>query len=246
MLKIMQLSVSLDKKKILNNINLYVKPGSIHVIMGSNGSGKTTLVKTLSGHPNYHVIGGVITYFDRDLLPLTPSERARSGIFISFQYSIEIPGVTNISFLKSSLNAIRKSNGKNPLDTFNFLEKVKKICKFLNIKEDFLYRSINEGFSGGEKKKNEILQMMLLKPKLLILDEIDSGLDIDSLSVISKGINFMRSYDRSIIIITHYQKLLEYIEPDFVHILLDGSIVRTGGKLLSLEIEKNGYSFFKK
>ncbi|ATW01847.1 Fe-S cluster assembly ATPase SufC [Candidatus Legionella polyplacis] len=246
MLKIMQLSVSLGNKKILNNINLYIKSGSVHVIMGSNGSGKTTLVKTLSGHPDYYVSNGVVTYFGSDLLSLTPSERARSGVFISFQYSIEIPGVTNISFLKSSLNSIRESKGKHPLDTFDFLEKVKEICKFLDIKEDFLYRSINEGFSGGEKKKNEILQAMLLEPKLLILDEIDSGLDIDSLSVISKGINFMRSDNRSIIIITHYQKLLDYIEPDFVHILLDGSIVRTGGKSLSLEIEKNGYSFFKK
>lgn len=245
MLKINQLNVSINEQPILNGINLRVNAGEVHAIMGPNGSGKSTLSKVLAGHPSYDVTAGEITYAGRDLLPLTPAERAKAGIFMSFQYPLEIPGVTNINFLKSSVNAVRKGQGKNPMDAIEFLSFIRAKCQLLDMDESFLYRSINEGFSGGEKKRNEILQMAALEPKLAILDETDSGLDIDALRVISEGINAMRSPDRAIILVTHYQRLLNYIEPDFIHVLAHGRIIKSGDKSLALELEDKGYSWLE-
>ena len=245
MLKINELNVEVNEQTILKGINLAVNAGEVHAIMGPNGSGKSTLAKVLAGHPSYHVTGGDITYLGKDLAPLSPEERARAGIFMSFQYPVEIPGVTNINFLKASVNAVRKSQGKNTLDAIEFLSFIREKCQLLDMDESFLYRSINEGFSGGEKKRNEILQMAALEPKLAILDETDSGLDIDALRIISQGVNAMRSPERSIVLVTHYQRLLDYIEPDFVHVLLNGRIVRSGDKTLALELEKKGYSWLE-
>ena len=246
MLIINQLNVSIkapEPQPILNGINLRINAGEVHAIMGPNGSGKSTLSKVLAGHPSYEVTGGQVTYEGFDLLPLSPAERAKAGIFMSFQYPLEIPGVTNINFLKAAVNAVRKGQGKNPMDAIEFLSFIREKCKLLDMDESFLYRSINEGFSGGEKKRNEILQMAALEPKLAILDETDSGLDIDALRVISEGINAMRSPDRAIILVTHYQRLLNYIEPDFIHVLAHGKIIKSGDKSLALELEDKGYSW---
>lgn len=245
MLDIKNLNVNVNEQSILKGIDLSVNAGEVHAIMGPNGSGKSTLSKVLAGHPSYVVTQGEITYLDQDLLPLTPEERARSGIFLSFQYPVEIPGVTNINFLKASVNAVRKGQGRNTLDAIEFLSFIREKCQLLDMDESFLYRSINEGFSGGEKKRNEILQMAALEPKLSILDETDSGLDIDALRIISKGVNEMRSKDRSIILVTHYQRLLDYIEPDFIHVLVNGRIALSGDKTLALELEKKGYGWLE-
>lgn len=245
MLTINELNVEVNEQSILKGINLKVDAGEVHAIMGPNGSGKSTLSKILAGHPSYHVISGEITYAGMDLTPLSPEERARAGIFLGFQYPVEIPGVTNINFLKASVNAVRKGQGKNTLDAIEFLTFIREKCALLDMDESFLYRSINEGFSGGEKKRNEILQMVALEPKLAILDETDSGLDIDALRVISHGVNAMRSPERSIVLVTHYQRLLDYIEPDFIHVLVNGRIITSGDKSLALELEKKGYSWLE-
>lgn len=245
MLSVENLQVAINGQSILKGIDLQIKPGEVHAIMGPNGSGKSTLSKVLAGHPAYEVTGGKVHYFEQDLLALDPHERARSGIFMSFQYPVEIPGVTNINFLKASVNAVRQGQGKKPMDAIEFLSFIREKCALLDMDESFLYRGINEGFSGGEKKRNEILQMATLEPKLAILDETDSGLDIDALRVISKGVNAMRSPDRSIILVTHYQRLLDYIEPDFIHVLANGRIVKSGDKSLALELEDKGYSWLE-
>lgn len=243
MLDINQLNVEIGGQPILKGIDLHVRPGEVHAIMGPNGSGKSTLSKVLSGHPAYEVTGGSVTYLGKDLLPLAPEERAQAGIFMSFQYPVEIPGVTNINFLKAAVNAVRQGQGKKSLDAIDFLSFIREKCRLLDMDEGFLYRSINEGFSGGEKKRNEILQMAALEPKLAILDETDSGLDIDALRVIFEGVNSMRSSDRAIILVTHYQRLLNYIEPDFIHVLANGRIIKSGDKSLALELEAKGYSW---
>ncbi|HAT6979481.1 TPA: Fe-S cluster assembly ATPase SufC [Legionella pneumophila] len=245
MLKIKELNVAVNGQSILKGINLEVKPGEVHAIMGPNGSGKSTLSKVLAGHPSYEITRGEISYLGQNLLPMSPEERARAGIFMSFQYPVEIPGVTNINFLKASVNAVRKGQGRNTLDAIEFLSFIREKCQLLDMDESFLYRSINEGFSGGEKKRNEILQMAALEPKLAILDETDSGLDIDALRIISQGVNAMRSPERSIILVTHYQRLLDYIEPDFIHVLANGRIITSGDKSLALELEKKGYSWLE-
>ncbi|KTD46190.1 Fe-S cluster assembly ATPase SufC [Legionella quateirensis] len=245
MLKINELNVAVNAQSILKGINLQVNAGEVHAIMGPNGSGKSTLSKVLAGHPSYQVTSGEVDYFGKDLLPLSPEERAQAGIFMSFQYPVEIPGVTNINFLKASVNAVRKGQGRNTLDAIEFLSFIREKCQLLDMDESFLYRSINEGFSGGEKKRNEILQMAALEPKLAILDETDSGLDIDALRIISQGVNAMRSAERSIILVTHYQRLLDYIEPDFIHVLVNGRIIMSGDKSLALELEKKGYSWLE-
>jgi len=245
MLEIKNLQVATNDLQILKGIDLNIRPGEVHVIMGPNGSGKSTLSKVLAGHPSYEVTGGSINFLGKDLLPLTAEERALAGIFMSFQYPVEIPGVTNINFLKAAVNAVRRGNGDKTLDAIEFLSFIREKCKLVEMDESFLYRSINEGFSGGEKKRNEILQMAALMPKLAILDETDSGLDIDALRVISQGINALRSPDRSIILVTHYQRLLNYIEPDFIHVLANGSIIKSGDKSLALELEDKGYSWLK-
>jgi len=245
MLNINQLNVEINGQPILKGINLNVKAGEVHAIMGPNGSGKSTLSKVLAGHPAYKVTSGDLIYQGNDLQPLAPEERAKAGIFMSFQYPVEIPGVTNINFLKASVNAVRKGQGKTPMDAIEFLSFIREKCQLLDMDESFLYRSINEGFSGGEKKRNEILQMATLEPKLAILDETDSGLDIDALRIISQGVNAMRSPERAIILVTHYQRLLDYIEPDFIHVLANGRIVKSGDKSLALELEKKGYGWLE-
>lgn len=245
MLEIKNLNVEINEQSILKGINLSVKAGEIHAIMGPNGSGKSTLSKVLAGHPSYAVTHGEVNYLEQNLLLLTPEERARAGVFLSFQYPVEIPGVTNINFLKASVNAVRKGQNKKPLDAIEFLSFIREKCQLLDMDESFLYRSINEGFSGGEKKRNEILQMAALEPKLSILDETDSGLDIDALRVISKGVNALRSPERSMILVTHYQRLLDYIEPDFIHVLVNGRIIMSGDKTLALELEKKGYGWLE-
>ncbi|MDI9818098.1 MULTISPECIES: Fe-S cluster assembly ATPase SufC [unclassified Legionella] len=245
MLTINELNVAIKAQPILKGINLQVKPGEVHAIMGPNGSGKSTLSKVLAGHPAYEVTSGSIDYLDQDLLPLAPEERAQEGIFMSFQYPVEIPGVTNINFLKASVNAVRKGQDKKTLDAIEFLSFIREKCQLLDMDESFLYRSINEGFSGGEKKRNEILQMLALEPRLAILDETDSGLDIDALRIISQGVNAMRSPERAIILVTHYQRLLDYIEPDFIHVLAGGRIIKSGDKSLALKLEEKGYSWLE-
>ena len=245
MLKINELYASVQEQSVLKGINLQVRSGEVHAIMGPNGSGKSTLSKILSGHPMYEVTRGTVEYLGQDLLALDPEQRARAGIFMSFQYPVEIPGVTNINFLKSAVNAVRQGQGKQTLDAIEFLSFIRARCELLDMDESFLYRGINEGFSGGEKKRNEILQMVALEPKLAILDETDSGLDIDALRVIADGVNTMRSPERAIILVTHYQRLLDYITPDYVHVLANGQIIKSGDKSLALELEKKGYAWLE-
>ena len=243
MLQITNLHVRADNKQILRGINLTVKAGEVHAIMGPNGSGKSTLAGVLAGRSEYLITEGTVRYDGHDLLALAPEERAREGVFLAFQYPVEIAGVNNAYFLKAALNAIRKHRGLEELDAMDFLALVKEKAKLLEIDPSMTNRPVNEGFSGGEKKRNEIFQMAVLEPKLAILDETDSGLDIDALKVVSQGVNAMRSPQRAIIVVTHYQRLLNYIVPDFVHVLSDGRIVRSGGKELALELEDKGYGW---
>ena len=244
MLKVDNLSAKIDEKSILNGLNLEIKPGEVHAIMGPNGSGKSTLANILSGKKGYE-ISGKITFEGKDLFDLEVEERAHKGLFLAFQYPLEIPGVSTANFLKTSLNAIRKSNGKKELDALEFLKFVKEKALDLKMDEKILNRHLNVGFSGGEKKKNEILQMSLFEPKMVILDETDSGLDIDALKVVAKGVNVLKNKNRSLLIITHYQRLLDYIKPDFVHVLVNGKIAKTGCSELALELEKAGYKDIK-
>ncbi|MDO8844509.1 Fe-S cluster assembly ATPase SufC [Methylicorpusculum sp.] len=243
MLNIENLHVSVGDKPILKGINLHIKPGEIHAIMGPNGSGKSTLSHVLSGKSGYTVTEGTVTYDGKDLTEMAPEVRAREGVFLAFQYPVEIPGVSNIYLLKAALNAIRKHQGLSEVDAMDFLMLVKDKVRLLEMDEKFLYRAVNEGFSGGEKKRNEILQMAILEPKLCIMDETDSGLDIDALKIVSEGVNSLRSPERSFVMVTHYQRLLDYIKPDFVHVLAHGQIVKSGGAELALELEEKGYSW---
>ena len=243
MLKIEGLKANIDNKDILKGLNLEIKPGEVHAIMGPNGSGKSTLSNVLSGKKGYE-ISGKVTFENKDLLNLEIEERAHKGIFLAFQYPLEIPGVNTNIFLKSSLNAIKKSRGEKELDAIEFLKLVKQKALDLKFDEKILSRQLNVGFSGGEKKKNEILQMSILNPKLSILDETDSGLDIDALKIVSEGVNALRTKESSFLIITHYQRLLDYIKPDYVHVLINGKIVKSGGSELALELEKKGYENF--
>jgi Fe-S cluster assembly ATP-binding protein len=245
MLKIENLHVSVGDKPILKGINLQVKAGEIHAIMGPNGSGKSTLSHVLSGKSGYEITQGSVTYQGKDLPEMPPEIRAREGIFLAFQYPVEIPGVSNIYLLKAALNAVRKHHGQPEVDAMDFLTLVKHKVKLLEMDEKFLYRAVNEGFSGGEKKRNEILQMAILEPKLCILDETDSGLDIDALKVVAEGVNSLRSPERGFLMITHYQRLLDYIKPDYVHVLANGRIVKSGGPELALELEEKGYSWLE-
>ena len=243
LLEIKNLDVSINDKTIINNFNLTIRASEVHAIMGPNGSGKSTLANILARKEGYHVKQGSIQYLGEDLLALSPEECAWKGLFLGFQYPVAIPGVTNIQFLKSALNAIRKAQNKPPLDAVDFLAVVKEKMAFLEMPEALLYRSLNDGFSGGEKKRNEILQMSLLEPRLAILDETDSGLDIDALKAVSQGINALRNQDRAILLITHYQRLLDYIEPDFVHVMANGQLIKSGDKSLALELERKGYGW---
>jgi len=243
MLDISNLHVAVNAKPILRGIDLHIKPGEVHAIMGPNGSGKSTLAQVLAGRDGYEVTDGTVKYLDRDLLPLSPEQRARAGIFLAFQYPLEIPGVANVQLLRTALNAQRRERGEPELDAIDFLDQVKSRLALLEMDEKFLYRSVNEGFSGGEKKRNEILQMSILEPRLAILDETDSGLDIDALKVVAKGVNSMRSPERAILLVTHYQRLLDYIEPDQVHVLSEGRIVLSGDRGLALVLEERGYGW---
>jgi Fe-S cluster assembly ATP-binding protein len=241
MIKIENLHVEVDGNKILNGINLEVKAGETHAIMGPNGSGKSTLAQVLAGHEDYDVTEGSVEYLGKDLLDMDVDERACEGIFLAFQYPVELPGVNNTYFLKSALNAQRKYHGESEIDAMEFMELIGDKIKLLNLKESLLKRPVNDGFSGGEKKRNEIFQMAVLEPKLALLDETDSGLDIDALRVVAGGVNAMRSNENATIVVTHYQRLLNYIVPDFVHVLVDGRIINSGDKNLALELEEKGY-----
>jgi Fe-S cluster assembly ATP-binding protein len=241
LLSIKDLRVRAENKDILKGLNLTVNAGEVHAIMGPNGSGKSTLARALSGHPAYEVTGGTIELDGKDLLEMAPEERACEGVFMAFQYPVEIPGVNNSYFLKAALNALRKHRGMPELDAVEFLQLIKEKAKLLEMDSTMLNRAVNEGFSGGEKKRNEIFQMAVLEPRLAILDETDSGLDIDALKIVSNGVNALRSPKRAMVLVTHYQRLLNYIVPDFVHVLQDGRIVRSGGKELALELEDKGY-----
>ena len=246
MLEIRNLQAGIDDKPILKGINLLVNAGEVHAIMGPNGSGKSTLASVLAGRDGFDVIGGEAQYNGNDLLNLAPEERAREGVFLAFQYPVEIPGVNSTYFLRSAVNAIRQHRGEEVLDAMNFLKAVKVKMKELGLGEDFLKRPVNAGFSGGEKKRNEILQMTMLNPRLAILDETDSGLDIDALRIVADGVNRLRCADNAQVIITHYQRLLDYIVPDFVHVLHDGCIIKSGDKSLALELEEKGYDWLIK
>ena len=245
MLKIENLHASVAGKEILKGLSLQVKPGEVHAIMGPNGAGKSTLGNILAGRDGYEVSSGSVEFADQALLDLEPEERAAAGVFLAFQYPVEIPGVNNTYFLRSALNAQRKARGEAELDSMQFLKLVREKLAVLHLKDELLHRGVNEGFSGGEKKRNEIFQLAVLEPKLAILDETDSGLDIDALKSVADGVNALRSPDRAFLVITHYQRLLDYIKPDVVHVLAEGRIVQTGGPELALELEKHGYAWLK-
>ncbi len=245
MLSIKNLQASIEDKQILNGLNFEVKPGEVHAIMGPNGSGKSTLASVLAGREDYQVTGGHVEFLGEDLLEMSPEDRARAGLFLAFQYPVEIPGVSNANFLKTAVNEVRKARGSDPLDSKEFLKLMNEKMKLVEMDKAMTQRSVNEGFSGGEKKRNEIFQMAMLEPKLAILDETDSGLDIDALRIVSNGVNALRSKERSFIVITHYQRLLDYIVPDFVHVLYKGRIVKSGTKELALELEEKGYDWIK-
>lgn len=243
MLNIKNLHATVEDKEILRGLDLSVNAGEVHAIMGPNGSGKSTLAQVLTGREDYKVTDGTVEFDGQDLLAMPIEERARAGIFLAFQYPIEIPGVSNAYFLRAAVNSVRRHRGEPELDAMDFVKRAKQEMKQVGMRDEFLYRSVNEGFSGGEKKRNEVLQMTLLEPKLAIMDETDSGLDIDALKVVADGVNRLRSPDRALVVITHYQRLLEYIVPDFVHVLSHGRIVRSGGHELALELEAHGYGW---
>ncbi len=245
MLKIANLSARVAGKDILRGVNLEVNAGEVHAIMGPNGSGKSTLAQVLAGREDYEVTGGAVDFDGRDLLGMAPEERARAGLFLGFQYPVEIPGVNNVYLLKAALNAKRKATGEPEVDAYEFLALVKQKMKSMQMSEAFLTRGVNEGFSGGEKKRNEILQMLILEPRLAILDETDSGLDIDALKVVAQGVNSLRDAERAIVLVTHYQRLLDYIVPDRVHVFSDGRILKSGDKSLALELESRGYDWVR-
>ena len=245
MLSIKNLQARIEDNQILNGINLQVKAGEVHAIMGPNGSGKSTLASVLAGREEFEVIEGEVEFLGKDLLAMAPEERAREGVFMAFQYPVEIPGVSTINFMKTAVNQIRVHRGQQPMDAVSFLGLMKERMKLVEIDQSLLNRALNEGFSGGEKKRNEIFQMAMLEPKLAILDETDSGLDIDALRIVSNGVNKLRTRDNAIIVVTHYQRLLEYIVPDFVHVLYKGKIVKSGTKELALELEAKGYDWIK-
>lgn len=246
MLRIKDLRARVEEKEILKGLNLTINPGEVHAIMGPNGAGKSTLASVLAGREGYEVTGGEVQYDGKDLLEMAAEERARDGVFLAFQYPVEIPGVTTTNFLKTALNAVRKHRGQPDLDASSFLKMMKEKMSLVEIDQKLISRSLNEGFSGGEKKRNEIFQMAMLEPKLAILDETDSGLDIDALRIVANGVNKLRSKDNAFLVITHYQRLLDYIVPDFVHVLFDGRIVKSGTKELALELEEKGYDWIKK
>ncbi|MCE2027212.1 Fe-S cluster assembly ATPase SufC [Sessilibacter corallicola] len=243
LLSVKGLEAKVEDKTILKGLDLEIKPGEVHAIMGPNGAGKSTLGYVLSGREGYEVVGGEATLAGTELLDIDIEERSRAGLFLAFQYPVEIPGVSNLEFLKSSVDAHREAQGLEPISSKEFLKEAREACKQVNLPAEFLKRGVNEGFSGGEKKRNEIMQMLLLKPKLCILDESDSGLDIDALQVVAEGVNSMRDGERSFVVVTHYQRLLDYIKPDFVHVLSDGKIVKSGDASLALELEAQGYSW---
>ena len=243
MLCIKDLHAEVEGKNILKGLNLEIREGEVHAIMGPNGSGKSTLGHLLSGRPGYEITQGSVKFLDKDLMELDTEERAQLGLFLAFQYPVEIPGVSNMEFLKASVDAVRESQGASSYDTVGFMRRAREACTAVDLDQAFLKRGVNEGFSGGEKKRNELMQMMLLEPRLCILDETDSGLDIDALQVVASGVNAMRNDLRSFLLVTHYQRLLDYIEPDFVHVLADGRIIKSGEKSLALELEAKGYSW---
>jgi Fe-S cluster assembly ATP-binding protein len=245
MLSIRDLSVGVEGKTILRHLNLQVRAGEVHAVMGPNGSGKSTLAQALAGHPAYTVTGGEVTYLGQDLLAMSPEDRARAGLFLAFQYPIEIPGVSNAAFLKAAINELRAARGLDELDAMDVLELLHEKLELVEMDRSFLNRPVNEGFSGGEKKRNEILQMAVLAPTLAILDETDSGLDIDALKIVARGVNRLRRPDNAIILVTHYQRILQYVEPDHVHVLVEGHIVKSAGKELALELERKGYDWIR-
>jgi len=245
MLTIHNLHAGIEEKKILNGIDLDIKAGEVHAIMGPNGSGKSTLAAVLAGRQNYEVIEGAVNFLGKDLLDMSPEERAGEGLFLAFQYPVEIPGLSTTNFIKTAVNEIRKYRGQDPLDAVAFLKLMKEKMALMNIEQSLLSRSLNEGFSGGEKKRNEIFQMAMLQPKLAILDETDSGLDIDAIRIVANGVNKLRNKDNAVLVVTHYQRLLNYIVPDFVHVLYNGRIVKSGTKELAFELEEKGYDFIK-
>ena len=245
MLTVTNLHAGIEGKNILNGINLQVNPGEVHAIMGPNGSGKSTLASVLAGRENYEVTAGSVEFSGKDLLTLSPEARAGEGLFLAFQYPVEIPGLSTTNFVKTAVNEIRKYRGEAPMDSLEFLKLMKQQMAMMDIEQPLMSRSLNEGFSGGEKKRNEIFQMAMLKPKLAILDETDSGLDIDAIRIVANGVNKLRNKDNAVLVVTHYQRLLDYIVPDFVHVLYNGRIVKSGTKELALELEEKGYDFIK-